>query len=267
MSTVAEFISDGVTLTRRNVIKNRRTPDVVVWTIMAPVSFALLFAFVFGSAIDVPGSNYREYLIAGILVQTMLNTSLNTGAAIADDMKKGLIDRFRSLPIAPSSVLIGRTTSDMLNNILVIAIMAGTGLLIGWRIRSSFFEALGGFVLLLLFAYACAWITAWLGVGAKSPEALANGLMMITMPMMFISNAFVPSDGLPSVLRVVAEWSPVSAVVGATRELFGNNPPGLTSSGAWPMQHPVAAALCWILLILAVFVPLAVNRFKKTVGK
>ncbi|MFB7941260.1 ABC transporter permease [Streptomyces sp. NPDC004779] len=267
MSTFSEFLSDGATLTRRNVIKNRRTPDVIVWTIMAPVSFALLFAFVFGSAIDVPGSNYREYLIAGILVQTMLNTSLNTGAAIADDMKKGLIDRFRSLPISPASVLVGRTTSDMLNNILVIAIMAVTGLLIGWRVRSSFLEAAAGFGLLLLFAYACAWITAWLGVGAKSPEALANGLMMLTMPMMFISNAFVPSDGLPSVLRVIAEWSPVSAVVGATRELFGNTPPGATTSGAWPMEHPVLASLGWVTLILVVFIPLAVSRFNKSVSQ
>lgn len=267
MSTMTDFLSDGATLTRRNVIKNRRNPDVIVWTIMAPVSFALLFAFVFGSAIDVPGSNYREYLIAGILVQTMLNTSLNTGAAIADDMKKGLIDRFRSLPISPSSVLVGRTTSDMLNNVLVVTIMAVTGLLIGWRIRSSVLEAVAGFGVLLLFAYACAWITAWLGAGAKSPEALANGLMMLTMPMMFISNAFVPSDGLPTVLRTIAEWSPVSAVVGATRELFGNTPAGAAPQGPWPMENPVPAALIWIALILVVFVPLAVARFKKAVSQ
>lgn len=267
MSTFTQTLSDGVTLTRRNVTKNKRNIDVIVWTIMAPISFALLFAYVFGSAIKVPGSNYREYLIAGILVQAMLNTALNTGAGIADDMKKGLIDRFRSLPIAQSSVLVGRTTSDALNNIVVIAVMAVTGLLIGWRIRSSVPEAAAGFVLLLLFAYACSWITAWIGVGAKSPEALANALIMLIMPLIFISNAFVPSDGLPAGLRAVAEWSPVSAVVGACRELFGNVPEGAVTSEAWPMQHPVAAALIWISVILAVFIPLAVSRFKKAVSQ
>ncbi|MFD9443871.1 ABC transporter permease [Streptomyces sp. NPDC060006] len=266
MSTLTHTFSDAATITGRNMLKNRRNIEILVFSTVAPISFALLFAYVFGSAIEIEGTSYREFLIVGILVQTMLFTASNTGVGIADDMKKGLIDRFRSLPIARSAVLVGRTTSDALNNILVMIIMAATGLLIGWRVRSSFFEALGGFLLLLLFAYAVSWIAAWIGTSVKSPEALANGMFMFLMPMIFISNAFVPSAGLPTVLRVVAEWSPVSAVVAACRDLFGNMPAGVNSSGAWPMQHPVLASLAWIALILAIFVPLAVRRYKRAVS-
>ncbi|MBB1243017.1 ABC transporter permease [Streptomyces durbertensis] len=267
MSTLTAALADGVTMTRRNVIKNRRNLDIVVFSTAAPIGFALMFAYVFGSAITVPGTNYREFLIAGILAQTMLSTATNTGVGIAADMKKGLIDRFRSLPMSPTAVLVGRTSSDVITNLLVIAMMSLTGLLIGWRIRSSFWEAAAGFALLLLFAYAASWITAAIGLSARSPEALSNAMFMFLMPMTFISNAFVPTAGLPTVLRVIAEWSPVSAVVGACRELFGNTAPGLAPTGPWPVENPVPATLCWIVLILVIFVPLSVHRYKKAVSK
>ncbi|MFJ2741694.1 ABC transporter permease [Streptomyces sp. NPDC087440] len=267
MSAFTLALGDGVAMTRRNIIKNCRNLDIVVFTTAAPIGFALLFAFVFGSAIDIPGTNYREFLIVGILAQTMLSTATNTGVGIAADMKLGLIDRFRSLPMSPSAVLVGRTTSDVAMNLLVIAVMSVTGLLIGWRIRSSFLEALAGFGLLLLFAYAISWITAAIGLGAKSPEALSNSMFMFMMPMTFISNAFVPTEGLPTVLRVIAEWSPVSALVGGCRELFGNVPPGMAPSGPWPVENPVVASLAWIAVILLIFIPLSVRRYTKTVNK
>jgi ABC-type polysaccharide/polyol phosphate export permease len=266
MSTLGQAFGDAAVLTRRNVVKNRRTPDILFWTILTPIAFALLFAYVFGSAIDIPGMSYREYLIAGILVQTMLNTSMITGGAIAEETRKGITDRLRSLPIAQSAVLVARVTSDAVTNVVILAVMAGTGLLVGWRIRSSVPAALAGFLLLLLFAYACAWITTWLGITAKSPQGLANALMMLILPMIFISNAFVPSGGLPGGLRTIAEWSPVSAVVAATRELFGNVATPSTSD-AWPMRQPILTSVAWIGLILIIFVPLAVRRYGKAVAR
>ncbi len=266
MSAFAMAMSDGATMTWRNSIRNRRNLEVVVWATAAPIAFALLFAFVFGSAIEVPGSNYREFLVVGILAQTMLMTATNTGVAIAEDMKKGLIDRFRSLPISPSAVLVGRTTSDASVNLLVIVVMSITGLLIGWRIRGSLLDAVLGYALLILFAYAVSWITACVGLVASSPEAIASAMFMLMMPLTFISNAFVPTDGLPTVLRVIAEWSPVSALVAACRQLFGNVPPGSPAPGSLPMQYPVVATLAWIAVILAIFVPLAVRRYTRAVN-
>jgi ABC transporter DrrB family efflux protein len=267
MSALALAVSDGVTMTWRNTVKNRRNVDVVLFSTAVPIAFALLFAFVFGSAIDVPGSDYREYLIVGILAQTMLMTASNTGVAIAEDVKKGLVDRFRSLPAAPSAVLVGRTTSDAMVNVLVVVLMSVTGLLIGWRIRGSVLDAVIGYALLLAFAYAVSWVTAYVGLLARSPETISGTMFMVLLPLTFVSNAFVPTDGLPTVLRVIAEWSPVSALVAACRQQFGNVPPELPPAASLPMQHPVAATLVWTVLVLVVFVPLAVRRFARTAGR
>ncbi|MER5579148.1 ABC transporter permease [Streptomyces massasporeus] len=267
MSALSQAVEDGVTLTKRNVIKNLRNPDIVVFASAAPIAFALLFGFVFGSAIDVYGSNYREFMVIGILTQTMLLTATNTGVGIAHDMKLGLIDRFRSLPISQSAVLVGRTNGDAVNNLLVIVLMSLTGLLMGWRIRGGVVDAAIAFLLLFLFAYAASWITAAIGLTAKSPEVLGNAMLMVLLPLTFISNSFVPSEGLPSVLRVVADWNPVSAVVEACRQLFGNIPAGRPEPEVWPLQNPVLASFLWVALILAIFVPLAVQRYKRAVSQ
>ncbi|MEU2408463.1 ABC transporter permease [Streptomyces rubiginosohelvolus] len=267
MSAFTQAVEDGLVLTKRNVLKNLRNPDIVVFTSAAPIAFALLFGFVFGSAIDVHGSNYREFMIIGILTQTMLLTASNTGVGIAHDMKLGLVDRFRSLPISQSAVLVGRTSGDAVNNVLVIILMSLTGLLMGWRIRSNFLDAALAFLLLFLFAYAASWITAAIGLTAKSPEVLGNVMLMVLLPLTFISNSFVPSEGLPKVLQVVADWNPVSAVVEACRQLFGNIPAGRPEPEVWSLQHPVLSAFLWVALILVIFVPLSIRRYAKAVGR
>src|SRR3954451_6868301 len=202
---------DGAIVAKRNLIKIKRVPDLLVFSTISPIMFILLFAYVFGSAISAgPGIGYREFLIPGIFAQTVIFGATITGAGLADDMQKGIIDRFRSLPMSRSAVLVGRTTSDVLNNVLVIAIMSGTGLLVGWRIRSSFGEAVGGFLLLLAFAYAISWVMAVVGLIVPAPEVVNNASFMIIFPLTFIANTFVPRDNLPTVLKAFADWNPIS---------------------------------------------------------
>jgi ABC transporter DrrB family efflux protein len=261
MSAIAYALADGVVVAKRNLIRTKRLPDVLVWTTMSPIMFVLLFSYIFGGSIDIPGTNYREFLIAGIFAQNIIFGATFTGTALADDMQKGVIDRFRSLPMARSAVLFGRTAGDLVNNAIAVTVMSITGLVVGWRIRTSVFEAIGGFLLLLLFAYAVSWIMAWVGLKVRTPEVVNNASFMFVFPMTFIANTFVPSQNLPSVLRTIAEWNPVSALAHAAREAFGNSVPYLANSDAWSIQHPVLYVLMWTAAILAVFVPLTVRSY------
>lgn len=268
MTTLRWAFADGFVVAKRNLIKIFRVPEILVWVLLSPIMFVLLFAYVFGGAINVPGGvAYREFLIAGIFAQTVVFGSTFTGVGIAEDMQKGIIDRFRSLPMSRSAVLFGRTASDIFYNVVSIAIMALTGLVVGWRIRGSILDAVAGFALLLLFAYAFSWIMASVGIAVPSVEVINNASFMVIMPLTFISNAFVPVETLPTPLRVFAEWNPVSAVTQAARELFGNVNPLAPASDAWPMQNPVAYTLIWIVVILAVFVPLSVQMYKRVATK
>ena len=259
--------TDGIVIAKRNLIRNSRMPDVIVAGVMAPIMFVLLFAYVFGSAIKIPGMNYREFLMAGIFTQTILFGSAFSGSGLALDVQRGIVERFRTLPMSPSAVLVGRATSDMVTNIVVVVIMTLTGLLVGWRIRSSALEALGGFAVLLLFAYAMSWVWLVIGLLLRNQEVFNNASFIIIMPLTFIANTFVASSGLPGPLRVIAEWNPISAVTSAARQLFGNVAPQLAEGSAWPMREPVTAALLWIVVLLAVFVPLAVTRYRTAVSK
>jgi ABC-2 type transport system permease protein len=263
---VSQFVlavGDAAAIAKRNVIKIRRVPEVLVFVLLSPIMFVLLFAYVFGGSIDIPGSSYREFLIAGIFAQTVLFGSTFTGAGIAEDMQKGIINRFRSLPMSRSAVLAGRTASDVIYNVLSMIIMALTGLLVGWRIRSSFLDALAGFALLLLYAYAVSWIMAFIGLIVPSPEVVNNASFMVIFPLTFVANTFVPAENLPGPLQTFAEWNPVSAVTQASRELFGNIPPGTPEPTAWPLQNPVPYTLIWVVVIIAVFAPLAVGRYQQ----
>lgn len=262
-------VGDSLTVTKRNVIKIRRVPDVLIFSTLSPIMFVLLFAYIFGSAIKVPGmeGGYREYLIAGIFAQTVVFGSTFTGLSLAEDMQKGIIDRFRSLPMAPSSVLVGRTVSDVVINIVSLVVMSLTGLVVGWRIRGSFLDAVLAYVLLLLFAYAISWIMAVVGLIVRTPEVFNNASFMVIFPLTFLANTFVTLNDLPTVLRIFAEWNPVSALTQATRELFGNTSPLADTSTAWSMRHPVATTLLWVVLILAVFVPLALRQYRRTVSR
>lgn len=268
MNNLKWAIADGFVVARRNLIKIKRVPEILVWVLVSPIMFVLLFAYVFGGAINVPGGvAYREFLIAGIFAQTVVFGATFTGAGMAEDMQKGIIDRFRSLPMSRSAVLFGRTASDVIYNVLSITIMALTGLLVGWRIRGSILDAAIGFGLLLLFAYAFSWVMAAVGIAVPSVEVINNASFMVIMPLTFISNAFVPVEALPTPLRVFAEWNPVSAVTQAARELFGNVSPLAPVPDAWSMQNPIAYTLIWIAVILAIFVPLSVRMYKKVATK
>jgi ABC transporter DrrB family efflux protein len=267
MSTLVEAAADAAVITKRNLIKIKRVPDLLVFTTLSPIMFVLLFAYVFGNAIEVPGVGYREFLIAGIFAQTVVFGSTFTGYSLAEDLQKGVIDRFRSLPMAPSAVLHGRTLSDVVNNIISLVVMALTGLVVGWRIHSSVLEALAGFGLLLLFAYAISWVMAVVGLAVRTPEVVNNASFMIIFPITFIANTFVPSNTLPGPLETFANWNPISSVTQAARELFGNTSPALPPSDAWPMQNPVAYSLIWIVLILAVFIPLSVRKYRSAASR
>jgi ABC-2 type transport system permease protein len=267
MSALAQSLGDGAVVAKRNLIKIKRVPDLLVFTTLSPIMFVLLFAYVFGSAIDVPGVSYREFLMAGIFVQTVVFGSTITGAGLADDMQKGIIDRFRSLPISRSAVLVGRTSSDLVNNVIVILVMSVTGLIVGWRIRSSVLEAVAAFGLLLLFAYAISWMMALVGLSVASPEIVNNASFMLIFPLTFIANTFVPTDNLPGPLKFFAEWNPVSSVTLATRELWGNTAPQLETPDVWSLQNPVAYSFLWIALILAVFVPLSVRKYRSATSR
>ncbi len=262
MSAMLNAVSDAATIAKRNVIKIKRVPEVLVFVLLSPIMFVLLFAYVFGNSIAIPGGSYREFLIAGIFAQTVVFGAIFTGAGLAEDIQKGIMNRFRSLPMSRSALLVGRTMSDVLYNVASLAIMALTGLVVGWRIDTGVLPAVGGFALLLLFAYAFSWVMAFVGLIVPSVEVINNAAFMVTMPLTFVANTFVPAENLPPVLRTFALWNPVSAVTQATRELFGNIPPGTPDPVAWPLQHPVLYTLIWAAVIIAVFAPLAVHRYR-----
>jgi ABC-2 type transport system permease protein len=265
---VVKTLSDGAVVAKRNLIKIKRVPDLLVFSTMSPIMFILLFAYIFGSAIN-PGQGigYREFLIPGIFVQTVIFGSTITGAGLAEDIQKGIIDRFRSLPMSRSAVLVGRTGSDLVNNVLVIVIMSSTGLLVGWRIRTSVGEAIGGFLLLLAFAYAMSWLMAVVGLIVPSPEVVNNASFMVIFPLTFIANTFVPTKHFPAVLRTIADWNPVSSVTQAARQLFGNTGTAPLPSNPWSLHHPIIYSLFWIAGLLLVFVPLSVRQYKRAASR
>jgi ABC transporter DrrB family efflux protein len=256
-------LADGHVIAKRNVIKIKRVPEVLVFVIISPIMFVLLFAYVFGSSINIPGGSYREFLIGGIFAQTVIFGATFTGAGIADDMQKGIINRFRSLPMSRSAVLIGRTASDVIYNVISLLIMALTGLLVGWRVHNGVLDTVLGFALLLAFAYAFSWIMAYVGLLVPSVEVINNASFLVIFPLTFIANTFVPSENLPGVLRTFAEWNPVSAVTQAVRELFGNLPAGTPEPTVWPLENPVLYTAIWIVVIVAVFLPLSVRRYAR----
>lgn len=263
MSRISLALADSLVIARRNVIKIKRVPEILVFVLLSPIMFVLLFAYVLGSAIVVPGGDYREFLIGGIFAQTIVFGATFTGAGLAEDMSKGIIDRFRSLPMSRSAVVIGRTASDVIYNALTLVVMALTGLLVGWGIRDGLLNGLAAFGLLLLFGYAISWVMAYVGLIVPSVEVINNASFMVIFPLTFIANTFVPLENLPSVLRTIAEWNPVSAVTQATRELFGNLPPEFPEPTVWPLQNPVLYTLIWVVIFIAIFAPLSIGRYRK----
>jgi ABC-2 type transport system permease protein len=267
MNALHLAVADGVTIAKRNALKIRRAPDLLGGVVMLPIVFVLLFTYVFGSMISLPGMSYAEYLLPGIFVLTIVSSAQITGYTLTQDLQKGVFDRFRTLPMAPSAVLTGQTGSDLIMNVTSIVTMALVGLLVGWRVDSSPGEAVLGFLMLLLFAYAFSWVTATVALALRTPEVFNNIATLLTFPLVFLSNAFVDSARLPRPLKPIAEWNPVSTLVQAARELFGNTSQALPVPDAWPLRHAVPVSLLWSVVLLAVFVPLATRLYKRAVSR
>jgi len=258
--------NDGLVVTWRNLKRIPRIPELAIFAILQSIMFVLLFAFVFGGAIMLPGytdpNAYREYLMPGIFVQTLAFASATTAIGFAEDSKKGIIDRFRSLPMANSAVLSGRTVADVVYNMGILVVLMVSGLAVGWGVNSSIPEFLAGVGLLLLFTFAMSWIGVWLGLSVPSVEVAQQVSFIVIFPITFVSNAFVPIATLPTWLQPIAEWNPVSTLTAATRELFGNPNPFATDN--LPSQEPILVTLMWIVVIVAVFAPLGVRKYRQT---
>ncbi|MFH9135756.1 ABC transporter permease [Streptomyces sp. NPDC017524] len=265
---VTQSVRDSLVVAKRNLIRMTRIPEMVIFGLIQPIMFVVLFTYVFGGSISIGGSTdpqlYKEFLMAGIFAQTVTFATAGAGAGIADDMHKGLIDRFRSLPMARGAVLTGRTLADLVQTTLTLVVLAGVALIVGWRTHENLAKVICGFLLLLLLGYAFSWIGALIGLSVRTPEAATSGGLIWLFPLTFISNAFVPVTGMPTFLQHVAEWNPFSATVAGARELFGNTMPGVTKSvtGAWPMEHPILASVIWSVLIIVVFRTLAVRKYR-----
>jgi ABC transporter DrrB family efflux protein len=257
MSSLAYTLSDTLVLAKRSLLRIPRAPDLLVSFTVQPLMFVLLFVYVFGGAIATPGyDDYTDFLMPGIVAQTMSFGGFVTALGLNEDLRKGLIDRFRSLPMSRSAVLAGRTLADVATNVISLTIMTGVGLAIGFRFHSSPLDVLAGIGLMLLFGYAFSWIFAYCGLIASSGEA-ANAIgFMVIFPVTFVSSAFVPPDSMPSWLQPIAENNPFTTVVDAMRALWVDAPAG----------NDIWGAVLWSLGLIAVFAPLSVARYRRAVS-
>jgi ABC-2 type transport system permease protein len=259
-------LNDVIVLTRRNLVHITREPLQLSDVTVQPILFTLLFIYVFGSGVPVHGGSYKDFAIAGLMLLNLTTSAMGTAVGLISDLTTGAIDRFRTLPMWRSAVLVGRSMADLFSAAICIGIVALTGLAIGWRPSAHPASILAGFGVALLFSYSLAWACACLGIVSKGPESAQGVGLIILFPLAIVSNALVPTAGMPGWLQAIANWNPVSAVTAAVRHLFGNPNPSSTIA-AWPMQHPVLAAVGWSLIVIAVFAPLAAYLFRrKTTG-
>lgn len=250
-------------ITQRQLRLLTRVPEVLIFSTIQPVMFVLLFRYVFGGSIstDQPGG-YVQLLMPGIFVQTVAFTLAGTASGLAEDMKKGLIDRFRSLPISQLALIMGRTLGDSLLNIVVLAVMGIAGYLVGWRPTSGLLSVVIGFVFLLLFGYALSWVGIFVGLSASDARVVQNVSFIITFPLTFLSNAFAPTTGMPRALQYFAEWNPVSTMVAGCRELFGLENQFGATAGSFPSENPLLTSFLYMIIIMVIFIPLSVRKYK-----
>jgi ABC-type multidrug transport system permease subunit len=261
MTVSRQALDDGLVLAWRYLKRIPRIPELAIFAIIQSIMFVLLFAFVFGGAIPLPGGgSYREFLMPGIFAQNITFAIATTAIGMADDMGKGIIDRFRSLPMARSAVLTGRTFSDVIYNGGILVVLMLAGLAVGWTVHTGIPEFLAGVGLLLLFTFAMSWVGVWLGLSVPNVEVGQQVVFTTVFPITFISNVFVPPASLPDFLRPVAEWNPVSVLTASLRQLWGNPNPFV--GNGLPAEQPILVTLIWVAIILAVFVPLGVRKYR-----
>ncbi len=256
-------LCDVLVLTSRNLVHIAREPLQLSDVTVQPVLFTLLFVYVFGAGVVLPGGgSYTDFAIAGLLALNLTTSSMGTAVGLSTDLNSGVIDRFRTLPMWRPAVLVGRSLADLATALICTIIVAATGLAIGWRPGGSALATLAGFGLFLLFSYALSWGCACLGMVSKGPESAQGVGLVILFPLAIVSNALVPTQRMPTALRVVADWNPVSAVSSAARQLW-HNPNPSASIHAWPMQHPELASVLWCAGLIIVFAPLATILYRR----
>jgi ABC-2 type transport system permease protein len=259
---IRRAFNDVGVLTLRNLVHLRREPLRLSDVTIQPVLFTLLFIYVLGAGIAIPhAGGYTDYAIAGLLALNLTTSSIGTAVGLSDDLGSGVIDRFRTLPMWRPAVLVGRSLTDLLTAAICTLIVLATGLVAGWRPDASFASVVGGILLFLLFSYALCWACACIGLYSKDAESSQGLGLVLLFPLAIVSNALVPTQHMPALVRAVANWNPVSAVTAAARQMFGNPNPS-SAIHAWPMQHPALATLIWSVVLIAVFAPLAARIYR-----
>ena len=258
--TLASAARDGLIIMWRNLKRIPRIPELAIFAVLQSIMFVLLFAFVFGGAIPIPGGSYNDFLMPGIFAQNIVFAAGITAIGIADDIGKGIIDRFRSLPMARSAVLTGRSLADVFYNLGILVVLMLSGVFVGWGAHTGIPAFLAGVALLLLFAFAMSWLGIWLGLMVPSVEVAQQAIFTVLFPITFLSNVFVPPQTLPDWLQPIAEWNPTSTLTGSLRQLWGNPNPYATDS--FPSENPILVTLIWVVAVIAVFAPLGVRRYR-----
>ena len=260
-------LGDTWVIARRGLRHMRRQPEMLADATIQPIMFVLLFAFVFGGAISVPGGgSYREFLMGGIFAQTIIFSAFGVAIALAHDRNNGAIDRFHSLPISRTSVLAGHAVASLIKSLLPVVLMSVTGLIVGWRIHSGILDALAAYGLMIAFSFAVIWIGVLLGSLVATPEGVQGVAFVAIFPITFVASTFVPTRTLPDGLRTFAEWNPTTSLAGALRHLFDNPGGVVPAHGPWPLQHPVAYTLLWAVALVVICAPIAVRLYQRSIA-
>jgi ABC-2 type transport system permease protein len=260
MTTLRWAVADGWTVTRRDLLHWVRQPAPVIVGLLFPVLLVLMFGYLFGGAMAVPGgADYKEFLLPGMFGMTMAFGLEATMVAVSTDVRRGVTDRFRSMPMAPSAVVVGRCSADLLNSAAGLAVLIGCGLVVGWQAHNGPAATLAAIGLLLLLRFALLWVGIYLGLVIHNPEAVTV-VQILVWPVGFLANTFVAPDTMPGWLGTIAEWNPLSSTVAAARELFGN--PGW-GGDSWVAQHATLMAVVWPVALVAIFFPLSVRRYRR----
>lgn len=266
MNAVLRMTRDSGNLAWRNLLNIRRTPGSLVASVVQPVMFVFLLAYVFGGSLG--GAPYREFIMAGIFAQTVTFNASFTTIGLANDLQKGVVDRFRALPMSRVAVLLGRTTSDLTTSVVSLVVTTLCGLAIGWRIRGNPLDAVLGYLLVMLFAFAMSWVGAFIGLVARSVEVAQSLGLIWLFPATFISSGFVSVAAMPEPLATIAEWNPITSLANSLRALFGNpTPAGLPQPQGWPAENAVLYTVLCSLGLIALFMSLAVARYRRTASR
>jgi ABC transporter DrrB family efflux protein len=257
---IGSMLRDGLIVMWRNLKRIPRIPELAVFGVLQSIMFVVLFSVIFGVAIPIPGGTYNEFLIPGIFAQTIIFACGTTAVGIADDAQKGIIDRFRSLPMARSAFLSGRSLADVVYNAGIMVVLGVSGVLVGWSVQTGIGGFVAGVALLLLFAFAMSWLGMFLGLNVPTVEVANQVIFTVLFPIGFISSVFVPPQTLPDWIQPIAEWNPTSTLATSLRVLWGN--PNPYATGSFPSENPILVTLGWVVVILAVFGPLAVRRYR-----